>query len=140
MDVVTTVGVAVAVLIAAFAVLVTKLFSSGAVHEVDAEWLRGFTSEQYRPMERLLSREDIGFLRSQPGYAPEVERVFRKERRKVFRAYLRMLARDFDRFHFALRALLRDSAEDRPDLAKALVQQKAMFIAGLRSSARSTSR
>lgn len=131
MDVMMSVGAAAVVLVAALAVLVAKLFSSGDVREVDVEWLRGFTTEQYRPMERLLSQDDIEFLRSQPGYAPEVERAFRKERRIVFRAYLRLLARDFDRFHLALRTLLRDAAEDHPDLAKALVQQKAMFIAGL---------
>src|SRR5512138_3272273 len=50
---------------------------------------------KYRPMERLLQRDDFRFLASQPGFSPRLGRRFRRERRRIFRAYFRSLKRDF---------------------------------------------
>ena len=131
MDAMMAAGAVGIILLAAFAVLAVKLFSAGGVRDVDPEWLRNFTIEQYRPMERLLSESDFEFLRNQPGYTRDLERNLRRERRMIFRSYLRLLGRDFERFHLALRLLARDAAEDRPELAVELVRQKAIFIAGM---------
>jgi hypothetical protein len=86
---------------------------------------------KYRPMERLLQQDDFRFLSTQPGYSPDMGRRFRVERRRIFRAYLRSLKRDFARISLALRTLILHSAEDRGDLAAAVVRQRLMFAAGM---------
>ena len=86
---------------------------------------------KYRPMERLLQEADFRFLCTQPGYSPQMGRRFRVERRRVFRAYLRSLKRDFASVSLALRTLMLHSAEDRGDLAAAVVRQRLSFAAGM---------
>jgi hypothetical protein len=58
-------------------------------------------------------------------------RRLRAERRRVFRGYVRSLERDFGRICGAIQALMTTSAEDRPDLAAALVKQRALFAYGI---------
>ncbi len=89
--------------------------------------LSHFSLERYRPMERLFSSEDYEFLASQPGFTPRIARRLAAERRKIFRRYLRCLKRDFDRLYAATKLLLLHSAEDRPDLAMALLKQRLTF-------------
>jgi len=108
-----------------------RLVSSARVRGVDPEWLKSFSTATYRPMERLLSEEDVEFLKSQPGYLPGMERALRSGRRRIFRAYLRSLARDFNRLHLALRLALLESPSDRPDLATVLLRQKVRFFLAL---------
>jgi hypothetical protein len=78
-------------------------------------------------MERLLGAEDLAFLAAQPGFTRAVRRRFRAGRRKIFRAYLRNLARDFGRLHRAARMLMLCAPQDRPDFAAALVRQRVLF-------------
>jgi hypothetical protein len=84
----------------------------------------------YRPMERLLKNDDFAFLAKQPGFTPRLGRRFRSGRRRIFRGYLRNLRQDFARATTACRLLTVHSAEDRADLAAALMRQELMF--GLR--------
>lgn len=125
------VAVAATISGAAFAWFFWRLVSSARVRGVDPEWLKNFSTATYRPMERLLSEEDVEFLKSQPGYLPGMEKALRSGRRRIFRAYLRSLATDFNRLHLALRLALLESATDRPDLAAVLVRQKATFFLAL---------
>src|SRR5271166_3889725 len=60
----------------------------------------------YEPMTRLLADEDFQFLAAQPGYRPEIGAKFRRERTRIFRMYLRELARDFHRLHAEARAMV----------------------------------
>lgn len=131
MDVVAGAGVAIAVLATAFVVLVGRMISSTRIRGVDPDWLRRFSTDVYRPMKRLLSDDDINFLRNQPGFEPSIEREFRRDRIRIFRAYLRALGKDFNRLHLALRLTVLHAQEDRSDLAVALIRQKALFFAGL---------
>ncbi len=131
MDVVVGASVAGSLLVLSFALLMWKLLSSIRVRGVDPDWLQKFSTDFYQPMERLLSEDDIEFLKAQPGYEPGMEKMLRAERRKVFRAYLRTLGQDFNRLHLALRLIVLYSPEDRPDLAGILLRQKALFLAGL---------
>ena len=124
-------SLAAAVLGATFVFLVWRLHASTRVRDVNPDWLRSFSVEQYRPMERLLLEEDVEFLRSQPGYEAGMEKDLRLQRRKVFRAYLRCLGQDFNRLHLALRLLVLHAPEDRSDLAVTLVRQKLVFFGGL---------
>ncbi len=107
---------------------VLRLLASIRVCGVDPDWLQTFTVTAYRPMARLLSEEDIHFLRSQPGYRPEMEKWLRRERRRLYRLYLQSLAKDFNRIHLALRMALLTAPEDQPELARALVRQKVRFV------------
>lgn len=81
---------------------------------------------RYRPMFRLLDESDCGFIASGfPGKANL--RRFRAERRALFRVYLRNLGADHRRIVGAIRDLLVQSQNDRPDLAKALFRCQVMF-------------
>jgi len=131
MSVVVGASIVGVLLLAALAVLVWGLVSSTKVRGVDPDWLKRFSVASYRPMERLLSEDDIRFLRSQPGYVPGMEKVFRARRRKIFRLYLAKLRRDFGRLHLALRLMVLHAPQDNPELAKTLVKQKFVFLAGL---------
>jgi len=93
----------------------------------DLDWLEEFSTARYRPMERLFSEEDFRFLRTQAGFEPGLERRLRRQRREIFRDYLRHLRRDFARLHRVARLLVLLSPEDRPDLAKDLVRLKLVF-------------
>jgi hypothetical protein len=126
-----SIGIAAGSLLAAFGVLVGWLLSSTKVRGVDPEWAHNFSPRVYHPMERLLSEEDILFIRSQPGYDPAIERTLRKNRRRVFRSYLRALGKDFSRLHLALRLSVLASPVDRSDLAMILVRQRVIFLVGL---------
>jgi hypothetical protein len=84
--------------------------------------------QRYRVMERLLDESDFRFLATQPGFSPQMGRRFRAQRRRVFRGYLRHLRKDFRRISLALQALIVHAAEDRGDLAAALMRQRLMFM------------
>src|SRR5262245_37103151 len=107
--------------------LIRKLTMPATVSQCDPSWINGFSVEKYRPMLRLLSDDDESFLSGQPGFEPKMWNKLRRERRKIFRAYLRNLVRDFHRLHLAGRMILVYSEQDRPELASALMQQRLLF-------------
>jgi hypothetical protein len=107
--------------------LVRRLTAPGTISECDPDWLANFSTATYRPMQRLLSDADLKYLAAQPGITRETVNQLRRERRRIFRAYLRNLVRDFHRLHLAARMTLVYSEQDRPDLAHALLRQRALF-------------
>jgi hypothetical protein len=107
--------------------MVRRLTAPGTISECDPEWLANFSTATYRPMHRLLCDADLQYLAAQPGITRQTVNQLRRERRRIFRAYLRNLVRDFHRLHLAARMTLIYSQQDRPDLAHALLRQKAMF-------------
>src|ERR1700731_1200071 len=70
----------------------------------DAESV-GFNLSRYEPMAGLLSESDCRFLSSQPGYRPELGTRFQRQRRRIFRLYLRDLSRDFQLLHAQARKI-----------------------------------
>ena len=100
--------------------LVRRLTAPGTISECDPEWIANFSIATYRPMLRLLSEDDYKFFTSQPGITPKAVEQFRRERRRVFRSYLRSLVKDFHRLHLAARMTLIYSQQDRPELAQVL--------------------
>src|SRR5688572_20360045 len=103
-------------LLLAFAAMIRHILGVPPIAEEDhGTWLDTFSVTRYRPMERLLSKEDFEFLASQPGYDPGMSRKLRAERRRIFRSYLRQLRIDFIRLHQVARLLVLYSPEDRPD-------------------------
>lgn len=132
MNLAVTVAFLVALSTAALLVLLfRKLASPSRLLDFNPDWLRHFSVARYRPMERLLSEEDYEFLATQRGYDPSIGKRLRSERRRIFRGYLRSLKKDFGRLEAALRLFVVNAAEDRPDLAKALLKQRLAFTVGV---------
>jgi hypothetical protein len=82
-------------------------------------------------MLRLLDSSDIEFLRAQPGYSPKMESDLRAQRCHIFGGYLRCLNMDFRRVCMALKLLMAQSQQDRPDLAAVLAHHQIMFASGM---------
>lgn len=82
---------------------------------------------RFEPMARLLSRQDLEFLKSQPGYRPEIGRKLQRTRLRVFRCYLVDLAAEFQSLHsMARRMVANGSAQDAP-LVGLLFHQQVTF-------------
>jgi hypothetical protein len=118
-------------LVTALAFLVRSLGSSGQSLPITAEWIEELSIERYKPMLRLLDSSDLEFLRSQPGYTPRMEAKLRAQRCQIFRGYLRCLNTDFRRVCMALKLIMAQSEQDRPDLASVLVHHQIMFTSGM---------
>ena len=111
--------------------LVRKMAFNGSSLPLTAEWIDELSIEHYRPMMRLLDGGDLEFLRSQPGFTPRMATKLRVQRCQIFRGYLRCLNGDFQRVCAAIKILMLQSRQDRPDLAGMLVQQQMMFACGM---------
>jgi hypothetical protein len=98
---------------------------------VTVDWLNGLSIESYLPMSRLLNEQDLWFLKSQPGYTPEIARRVRSVRCRIFVTYLNRLEADFQRVTLALKILILQSRCDRPELASLLVRQQISFAVGM---------
>jgi len=114
-------------------VLARTMGRGGQALPLTPEWINDLSVEQYRPMLRLLDSADIEFLRTQPGYSQTMETKLRQQRCNVFRGYLRCLTADFQRVCTALKLLMTQSEQDRPDLAGVLMHQQLLFATGLLS-------
>ncbi len=101
------------------------------VTDANCDWAEDFSIAKYRPMQRLLSGDDLTFLRSQPGYDRSLEKSLGKDRRRVFRSYLKSLRRDFDRLYFAAKQSILYSETDNSMLVQVLVRQRATFYFAL---------
>jgi hypothetical protein len=86
-----------------------------------------FSPARYEPMARLMSDEDLLFLKSQPGFRPELGKKFSRERRRVFRLYLQELARDFHRLHAHAREIAASLPADHAPLVGMLIRQQMRF-------------
>jgi hypothetical protein len=111
--------------------LVRKMTFNGSCLPLTAEWIDELSIERYRPMMRLLDGGDLEFLRSQPGFTPRMATKLRSQRCQIFRGYLRCLSGDFQRVCAAIKILMLQSRQDRPDLAGLLVQQQMRFAVGM---------
>jgi hypothetical protein len=118
-------------LLLALRVLIRKFAAAGGNLPVTAEWIDELSIERYQPMLRLLSGEDLEFLKSQPGYTPRTATRLRIQRCQIFRGYLRCLNADFSRVCAAIKLLMLQSRNDRPDLAAVLVRAQVTFICGM---------
>jgi len=120
-----------AALAVALVTLVRNMGSNGRSLPVTAEWIDELSVERYRPMLRLLESSDLEFLRSQPGYTRRMESKLRAQRCQIFRGYLRCLNTDFRRVCTALKLVMVQSRQDRPDLASVLVHHQVMFTSAM---------
>lgn len=128
------ISISIAVLVGliwAAIVLVRRLGAADSHLPVTAQWIEELTPDRYAPMLRLLNSDDIEFLRAQPGFTPKLESRLRAQRCQIFRGYLRCLDTDFQRVCTALKLILVDAGQDRPDLSAVLVHHQIMFASGL---------
>src|SRR5712671_493243 len=131
MIVLTLTSIIVVALIAAMVMLIRTVGNGGNSLPVTAEWISDLSTERYKPMLRLLDSADIEFLRGQPGYTRDMETKLRAQRCQVFRGYLRCLTSDFQRVCMALKIVMAQSEQDRPDLAGVLMHQQMSFATGM---------
>jgi hypothetical protein len=86
-----------------------------------------FSVARYEPMLHLLSEDDLLFLKSQPGYRPDMGKKFSRERRRIFRLYLQELACDFHRLHAHARAVVASLPADHSPRVGMLMRQQVRF-------------
>lgn len=86
-----------------------------------------FSFARYEPMARLMSEEDLLFLKSQPGFRPEIGKRFNRERRRIFRLYLQELAADFHRLHAHARGIVANLPADHSPMVGMLIRQQIRF-------------
>lgn len=86
-----------------------------------------FSLARYEPMARLFSEEDLRFLEAQPGYTPDIGRKFRRERRRIFRSYLRELSAEFNRLHERARAIAASLPAEHSALVGSLIRLQCRF-------------
>ena len=95
--------------------------------EESLDRLDDLSIERYQPMMRLLDSKEIEFLRSQPGYTPQLGRRVRQERCAIFTGYLNCLRIDFHHASYAIKAILLQSEVDRPELSAFLLRSQFSF-------------
>ena len=120
-----------AALILATAALVRMLSSTDRSLPVTAEWIDDLSTDRYRPMMRLLDPREIEFLCSQAGFTSKMESRVRAQRCQIYRGYLQCLNMDFQRVCTALKLVLVQSEQDRPDLSSILLHNQILFATGL---------
>ena len=111
--------------------LLRSIASPAAQLPVTAGWIDELSVERYRPMMRLLQDDDLDFLRSQPGFTSRMASRLRAQRCQIFRGYLRCLNTDFNRITVALKLVMLQSRDDRPDLASILLHQECLFVVSM---------
>jgi tRNA/tmRNA/rRNA uracil-C5-methylase (TrmA/RlmC/RlmD family) len=121
----------VAIVLVGVLVELFRRFGSPQQFPVTAEWIDELSVERYRPMLRLLNQEDVHFLRIQPGFTKQMATKIRLQRCQVFQEYLRHLDNDFKRICSALKVLMVQSKQDRPDLASLLLRNQITFAYGM---------
>jgi hypothetical protein len=126
MSILTLVVPAILLILAIFVVLLRTLLTNSEEPLPDPGWLASFSASRYRPMQRLLREDDYSFLAARGGSRSTIDRL-RSERRRVFRAYLRNMVRDFNRLHRAARILSLTAETDRSDFAIQLLRIRLAF-------------
>ncbi len=91
------------------------------------DWLQHLSPLRYRPMERLLDVVEYRRLTEHPAITRKMRKRIRARRVRLFREYLECLSLDYGRTCQAVKMLMVQSAQDRPDLAAVLVRQRLTF-------------
>ena len=112
---------------AAVIVVFWKPGSGGTPLPATTTWIDEFTVGRYRPMLQLLDETEIRFIRSHSGITPKFIAQFRRQRCGILRGYLRSLTSDFTRVLAALKLVMTQASNDRPDLAALLIRSQATF-------------
>jgi hypothetical protein len=117
-------GVCLGLLVRSFRLTAGKL-------PVTTDWLDDLSADRYRPMLRSLDEGDFRFLSRQPGFDRQMAARLRAQRLRMVREYVRSMEVDFGRLCTALKIVMAQAGEDRPDLAVALIQNQVAFTFGM---------
>ncbi len=128
-------GVGVSVLIclalgACVALLARRALRTGRL-PVTTDWLDDLSIERYRPMLRLLAEEDPRLWTRGPGFTPQTAARIRAQRCRIVRGYLRSMEGDFALLCTALKVIMAQAQDDRPDLGHTLVRSQITFTFGV---------
>ena len=121
------IGALLALVLPAIIVLLLRTFRTIRITDVTPSEVTDFC---HRPMQRLLDRAELQYLQNH-GIGKDRIHKLRRDRRNIYRLYLRSLTQDFNRVHAMLNLLLICSYSDRPDLAARLAKQKFVFYRNL---------
>lgn len=87
-----------------------------------------FSIENYSGMGDLLSEDAFAYLQSRRGFRPAMAVRWRRDRTRLFRAYLAELKLDFRRLHARARKLVSHSDETSSALVGVLMRQEMVFL------------
>jgi hypothetical protein len=96
-------------------------------HAPSADIAEEFSAQRYEPMAHLMADDDLQFLAAQAGVDAQDIDEFKRERRQIFRMYLRELAADFERLHRRARELASVAPEQHSELVTMLMGQQVAF-------------
>jgi hypothetical protein len=99
--------------------------------EPTLEWFSEFDFSRYSTLPKLFSPEDFDFLRSQPGYQPELGSRLRSERLKIAEGYLRELERDIRMLLALATRACAHATSPEEDISGFLLKQEIAFIFSL---------
>ena len=115
------------VIVAVCSLICRQVATLGRSPSIPPDWTPELSVDRYRPMFRLLSHDDIGFLRSQPGGTPALIKRVRRRRYQVFLGYLQSLERDFHAALQALTVVMVHSHSDRRDIVRTMIVSRMRF-------------
>jgi len=98
---------------------------------VTTDWLDDLSMERYLPMFRSLDEGDFRLLSRQPGFNPQMAARLREQRWRMVQGYVRSMEVDFGLLSTALKIVMAQALEDRPDLATALIRSQLTFTFGM---------
>ena len=117
-------GLGLLLLAAASAAVLRRLWACPELPDFNA--LRESPEVKYAAMARLLSQDDLRFLRSQPGFGRDSERKFRRERARIFRAYCHSMSQDFSLVMSAARVIAA-TGQNSQDVSGDLITMQFAF-------------
>jgi hypothetical protein len=104
-----------------------RLLGTPSVADCSWAWIDTPPAQRYAPLLRLLSNSDYEVLGSLPGLDPGVSKRLRRERRRLFGDYVRILECDFNGIQRALSILAIQSQHDESELLLFLLKQRWSF-------------
>ena len=114
---------------ASIAWLVRRIAFSTTHLPVTAGWIDDLSSDRYRPLLLMMNESDS--QRSQAGFPRHAAMHERKRRCQILRGYLRCMNDDFGQVCLAIKLLMLNASDDRPDLATLLLRHQVAFVAGM---------
>jgi hypothetical protein len=110
-------------LIVCGAIFLQFILKMRSLRSAETDSASSLSADRYRPMLRLLSDDDLAFVSADS----KLRSALRTRRRELFRGYLRCLTRDYAHLLVGVRRAMVQSGADRPDLARALAKNRALF-------------
>jgi hypothetical protein len=86
-----------------------------------------FSLSRYQPMTQLMAGDDLHFFSQQSGVTRAQQQSFKRNRRRIFRLFLRELADDFHVLHCKAREIVADSPEGSGALIGSLLRLQINF-------------